>query len=65
MYPKNFNIIDIEKEIGILSEMKSLVDSPTYFKLKAQQIISNDLNTIDVDEFDKISQEIEDSFKET
>jgi len=63
LYPKNFNIIDIEKEIGILSEMKQLVNSPTYFKLKALQIISNDLNTIDVDNFDEISQEIEDSFK--
>ena len=65
LYPKNFNIIDIEKEIGILSEMKQLVNSPTYFKLKALQIISNDLNTIDVDNFDEISQEIEDSFKES
>ncbi len=63
LYPKNFNVIDIEKEIGILSEMKQLLDSPTYFKLKALQIISNDLNTIDVDNFDEISQEIEDSFK--
>jgi len=63
LYPKNFNIIDIEKEIGILSEMKQLVNSPTYFKLKALQIISNDLSTIDVDNFDEISQEIEDSFK--
>jgi hypothetical protein len=64
LYPKNFNIIDIEKEIGILSEMKQLVNSPTYFKLKALQIISNNLNTIDVDNFDEISQEIDDSFKE-
>jgi hypothetical protein len=63
LYPKNFSIIDIQKEIGVLSEMKQLVNSPTYFKLKAQQIISNDLNTIDVDNFDVISQEIEDSFK--
>jgi len=43
--------------------MKQLVNSPTYYKLKALQIISNDLNTIDVDNFDEISQEIEDSFK--
>ena len=64
-YPKNFNIIDIEKEISILSEMKQLIDSPTYFKLKTLQIISNDLNTIDVEEFDKISAEIEDISKET
>ena len=43
--------------------MKQLVNSPTYYKLKTLQIISNDLNTIDVDNFDEISQEIEDSFK--
>jgi len=63
-YPKTFSIIDVEKEINILSEMKDLIDSPTYFKLKALQIISNDLNTIEPDEFDKIVAEVEDSKKE-
>ena len=63
-YPKTFSIIDVEKEINILSEMRDLIDSPTYFKLKALQIISNDLNTIEPDEFDKIVAEVEDSKKE-
>ena len=62
-YPKTFDIIDIDKEIAILSEMKDIVTSPTYFKLKALQIISNDLNTINPDDFAKIESEIEDSFK--
>ena len=63
-YPKTFSIIDVEKEINILSEMKNLVDSPTYSKLKTLQIISNDLNSIEPDEFDKIVAEVEDSKKE-
>ncbi|WP_156919558.1 MULTISPECIES: hypothetical protein [unclassified Lebetimonas] len=45
--------------------MKELVNSPTYFKLKAMQIISNDLNTIDPADFAIIASEVEDSFKET
>jgi len=43
--------------------MRDLIDSPTYFKLKALQIISNDLNTIEPDEFDKIVAEVEDGGK--
>ncbi len=64
-YPKTFSIIDTQKEITILEEMKNLINSPTYFKLKAMQIISNDLNTIDPADFAVIASEIEDSFKET
>ena len=62
-YPKNFNIIDIEKEINILNEMKNLIDSPTYFKLKTLQIIQNDLNLTDVEDFSKIVSEVEDGMK--
>ena len=62
-YAKDFNIIDIEKEISILSEMKQLINSPTYFKLKTLQIIQNDLNYINIDDFDRISQEVEDEGK--
>jgi len=64
-YPKTFSIIDTQKEIAILEEMKNLINSPTYFKLKALQIISNDLNTIDPADFAVIASEVEDSFKET
>jgi hypothetical protein len=63
-YPKTFSIIDTQKEIAALEEMKNLIDSPTYFKLKAMQIISNDLNTIDPADFAVIAGEVEDSFKE-
>ncbi len=65
IYPKSFNITNIEKEIQILSEMKQLIDAPTYFKLKTLKIISNDLNTIDPEDFAVIASEVEDSFKET
>ena len=63
-YPKTFSIIDTQKEITVLQEMKETVNSPTYFKLKAMQIISNDLNTIDPADFAAIASEVEDSFKE-
>jgi len=63
-YPKTFSIIDTQKEISILEEMKNNINSPTYFKLKTLQIISNDLGTIEPEDFAKIESEIEDSFKE-
>jgi archaellum component FlaC len=63
-YSKTFSIIDTQKEIAVLEEMKNLINSPTYFKLKAMQIISNDLNTIDPADFAVIAEEVEDSFKE-
>ena len=62
-YPKTFSVIDTQKEIAILEEMKNLINSPTYFKLKALQIISNDLNTIEPEDFAVIAGEVEDSFK--
>ncbi len=63
-YPKTFSIIDINKEIEILSEMKDLINSPTYFKQKATQIINNDLTNIEIDVFDEIVSELEDEGKE-
>ena len=45
--------------------MQGAINSPTYFKLKAMQIIGNDLNNISKDDFDRISLEIEDSLKPT
>jgi len=62
-YSHNFSIVDVNKEIEILSEMKNLIDSPTYFNLKTMQIISNDLNSIDPEDFAKIKSEIEDEKK--
>ena len=59
-YPKTFSIIDINKEIEVLGAMKELIDSPTYFKQKAMQIISNDLTNIDVEVLDTMLGEIED-----
>ena len=58
--PKTFSIMDINKEIEIFSAMKELVESPTYFKQKALQIIANDLVNIEIEEFDAIKGEIED-----
>lgn len=63
-YPKTFSIIDINSEINILSAMKDLIDSPTYFKQKAIQIINNDLTNIEIEEFDIIKGELDDIGKE-
>jgi uncharacterized membrane protein len=41
-----------------------LINAPTYFKLKAMQIITNDLNTIDLEDLDKIQAEVEDGMKQ-
>ncbi len=64
-YPKTFNILDVEKEITILSDIKSLgYTLPMYEKLKLQQIISNDLNSVDTENMDAIKSEIEDVLKQ-
>lgn len=63
-YAKNFSVVDVQKEIAVLEEMQGLLDSPTYFKLKALQIVSNDLNTVDAEDFARIVAEIEDGLKE-
>jgi len=62
-YAKEFSIVDIEKEIAILEQMQELITAPTYFKLKAMQIVTNDLNTINLEDLAKIENEIEDSMK--
>jgi len=59
-----FSIVDIEKEIAILEQLQGPIHhAPTYFKLKAMQIITNDLNTIDLEDLDKIQTEVEDGMK--
>lgn len=64
-YPKTFNIIDVEKEITVLADVKSLGYSlPKYEKLKLLQIISNDLSSISPDSMDYISTEVEDILKD-
>lgn len=64
-YPKTFSIVDVEKEIATLTEVKSLGYAlPTYEKLKLQQIVSNDLSTISNENLSLISGEIEDVLKQ-
>jgi len=64
-YPKTFNIVDVEKEIAVLESVKQLGYSiPTYERLKLQQIVSNDLHGVDVEDMQKIQAEIEDGLKE-
>jgi len=63
-YAKEFSIVDIEKEIAILEQLQGLITAPTYFKLKAMQIITNDLNTIDLEDVAKIEAEVEDGLKD-
>jgi len=63
-YAKEFSIVDINQEIAILEQMQGLLSSPTYFKLKAMQIITNDLSSADNADITKIESEIEDSLKE-
>lgn len=63
-YPKTFNIVDVEKEIATLAEIKALgYTLPTYEKLKLKQIIANDLNSVANDDLSEISVEIEDELK--
>ena len=63
-YNKEFSINDINKEIQTLEAFKSLgYSSKTYESLKLQQIINNDLNSIDLEDMDKIKAEIEDGMK--
>jgi len=64
-YPKVFSIVDVEKEIGVLSEIKALGYAlPTYEKLKLQQIVANDLNSVGNDDLSEISSEIDDVLKQ-
>ena len=64
-YPKTFNIVDVQKEINILNEIKSLgYTLPKYEQLKLMQIIINDLGHIGIEEMDIINSEISDLSKE-
>ena len=60
----NSNPLDVKQfnrnKHCIITTSWRTIETPTYFKLKALQIISNDLNTIEPDEFDKIVVEVED-----
>ena len=63
-YPKVFSIIDVEKEISILGEVKALgYTLPKYEQLKLQQIVANDLNSVDIEDVDVINGEIEVALK--
>ncbi len=64
-YHKNFSLTDIQKEFLTLETFKELgYKSLTYERLKLLQIINNDLNSIDIEDMDKIRSEIEDGLKE-
>jgi hypothetical protein len=64
-YPKDFNIIDIEREIGTLESIKDLGYSiPTYEKEKLLQIITSDISTTNEETKNMIKSNIEDLFKE-
>jgi len=46
-----FSIVDVEKEISILGEVKALgYTLPKYEQLKLQQIVANDLNSVDIED---------------
>jgi hypothetical protein len=63
-YPKVFSIVDVEKEISILGEVKALgYTLPKYEQLKLQQIVANDLNSVNIEDVDVINGEIEDALK--
>ena len=64
-YHKDFSITDIQKEFATLETFKELgYTNKTYERLKLLKIISNDLGSIDIEDMDKIRQEIEDGLKE-
>ena len=64
-YPKVFSIVDVEKEISVLSEIKALGYSlPAYETLKLKQIVANDLNSVGNDELESVDTEIEDALKQ-
>ncbi len=64
-YHKDFSITDIQKEFATLETFKELgYTNKTYERLKLLKIISNDLGSIDIEDMDKIRQEIEDGLKD-
>ncbi len=64
-YHKDFSITDIQKEFATLETFMELgCTKKTYERLKLLKIISNDLGSIDIEDMDKIRQEIEDGLKE-
>ncbi len=63
-YPKEFNIIDIHKELETLSMMKGIREIPSYETLKLKQIIKNDLNNLSEEDALLIDSDLEDKEKE-
>ncbi len=64
-YHKDFSITDIQKEFATLETFKELgYTNKAYERLKLLKIISNDLGSIDIEDMDKIRQEIEDGLKD-
>lgn len=65
MYPKTFDITDLEKEIATLDKIKSLgYTIKTYESVKLKQIVDNDLNNLSPEQQAVINAEIDDMFKE-
>ena len=63
-YPTEFNIMDINEEIGILEGIKSLgYTLPSYEKAKLERIIKTDLGGVSEEEMARINTEIEDGLK--
>jgi len=57
--------MEIQKEFAKLEAFKDLgYTNKTYEHLKLLKIISNDLGSIDIEDMDKIRQEIEDGLKD-
>ncbi len=64
LYPTEFNITDINEDIAILDNIKSMGYSlPNYESEKLKNIIGEDLSNIDTDKMGILIAEIEDSLK--
>jgi len=64
-YPKNFSIVDVEREVAILQSVKDLgYTIPTYERLKLEQIVKSDLESVEIEDMEQINTEIEDALKE-
>ncbi len=63
-YKKDFNLVDVHKELETLKMVDDIADIPTYRALKLKQIIKSDLQNVTDEEMAQIIAEIEDSQKE-
>jgi len=65
LYPTEFHVLEVPKEIKTLDDIKQLGYSiPTYEKEKRKRIVSNDLGGMDDETMQEIIGEIEDGLKE-